>query len=139
MTEVTEQMHNIHKSCEEDMKIKLDRASEANQQILNRLTIVFGKLDLLMRQLGIAQVDKNGQDQLINAQKACLHAVNNPQDGLLRKLDNARRKADVVSVSHNEAQPERIDKQVVTDSDIRDILRVLQKQSAGMKVLKSSI
>ena len=68
-----------------------------------------------------------------------MHAVNNPQDGLLRKLDNARRKADVVSVSHNEAQPDRIDKQVVTDSDIRDILRVLQKQSAGMKVLKSSI
>jgi hypothetical protein len=44
---------------------------------------------------------------------------------MLRKLDNARHQANILSVSHNEAKPERIDKQVVTDSDIRDILRVL--------------
>ena len=47
-------MQNVHNQCEEDMKIKLIRAFEANSEILNRLTIVFGKLDLLMRRLGMA-------------------------------------------------------------------------------------
>lgn len=49
MSLVTEQMNNLHKKCEDDLHLKLQRANEANQQILNKLITVFGKLDAVLR------------------------------------------------------------------------------------------
>lgn len=54
------------------------------------------------------------------------------------RLDNARRKVEIVYVSHSERQHSS-DKQVVSDEDIRDILRVLNKQAQGVKVLQVSL
>lgn len=44
---------------------------------------------------------------------------------MLKKLDNARRKAEILAVNHTNEDEQSKDKQIVTDSDIRDILRVL--------------
>ena len=48
---------------------------------------------------------------------------------MLKKLDNAHRKANIVCSSRSEKLNDQdcLEKQVVTDADIRDILRVLQK------------
>lgn len=54
------------------------------------------------------------------------------------RVDNARRKIEIVDVSHSERQNSS-DKQIVTDEDIRDILRVLNKQAQGVKVLQVSL
>lgn len=64
-----------------------------------------------------------------------MDAINNPHDGLLLKLDKARRKADVLAQSRVEQEEASSEKQVVTDDDLRDIFRVLTKQSQGIKVL----
>lgn len=56
METVTEQMQMLHKQCDDDLQIKLQRAYEANRLILEKLTIVFGKLDTVMRLQGIAYV-----------------------------------------------------------------------------------
>ena len=64
-----------------------------------------------------------------------MDAINNPHDGLLLKLDKARRKTDVLAESRVEQEEASSEKQVVTDDDLRDIFRVLTKQSQGIKVL----
>ena len=48
----------MHRKCDDDLQIKLQRAYESNRLILDKLTVVFGKLDILMRKEGIAIVDK---------------------------------------------------------------------------------
>ena len=42
------------------------KANESNQQILNKLTTVFGKLDAVLRQMGVAYVDRAAEDSLID-------------------------------------------------------------------------
>ena len=58
MALVTEQMQSLHKQCDDDLNLKLQRAYESNQQILSKLTVVFGKLDTLLRRTDLAAVDK---------------------------------------------------------------------------------
>lgn len=58
MALVTEQMQNLHRQCDDDLHIKLQRAYESNQQILAKLSSVFGKLDALLRKSDLAAVDR---------------------------------------------------------------------------------
>jgi len=65
LREVTETMNANYKTCDEDVRLKLQRAYEANAQIISRLTMVFAKFDMVMREQGLLHVDKVSQDQLI--------------------------------------------------------------------------
>lgn len=69
-----------------------------------------------------------------------MNRINNPHDGMLLTLENAGRKAEICQANKSEKVSDGLlEQQTVTDEDLRDIFRVLNKQSEGINVLRSSL
>lgn len=75
-----------------------------------------------------------------------MDSINHPKDGFAAKLDFIKRKNRELSLDQernaNEestAAVSEAEKLEVTDQDLRDILRVLEKQRQGNEILKKSL
>ena len=146
LKEVTENMQKVKNACDDDIRIGLKTAHNSNQQIKNRLTSVFGKFEQLLLEQGRAQVMRESQEELIKCQVQDIKSIQEPATGMLHKLalikkvnnQIKQRKEEIQSKDSNQMK-EHIEKQQISDSDLRDMLRVLQKQKEGIEILQNSV
>lgn len=78
LAQVTENMMIVQKTCEDDLKVKLSRAQDTNQEIISRLTVVFGKFEKLISELDRGNPDKGKLDDLVCAQRDILGEFKDP-------------------------------------------------------------
>lgn len=67
LTQVTNNMHSVQEACEGEIRINLQRSRDANQQITDRLMSVFGKLEVFLNEQGRTKVNRDAQEELVNA------------------------------------------------------------------------
>ena len=98
---------------------------------MDRLIVTYGKFQQQFQLANRAFVVKSEQDQLISDQTTKLKSVQDPIEGLSKRLDDSRRKADqayaMKYVKENNDSDPAISGGTPSNNDLRDILRVLQK------------
>ena len=65
LNQVTENMHSVQRSCEDEIRISLQRTWDGNQQITDRLMSIFGKLEHFLTEQGRTKVNRDAQEELV--------------------------------------------------------------------------
>ena len=83
-------MHVVQATCESEVLESLQRAHELNGLVREKLTHVFGKLELLLAETKRSEEHKRPQIDLISKQRSLQKQLTDPK-GLLLKLDSIMR------------------------------------------------
>lgn len=91
---------------------------------------------------------RESQDQLIDSQLKDIKHIGEPSTGMLHKLElikyqnnqiKAQKEDLKVKSKDTDSITNLVEKQQISDSDLRDMLRVLSKQKEGIEILQNSV
>lgn len=126
-------------SLKEESSAKLDQSFQMNQKIMTKLKIVYAKLELAISQHGRLKVDRDLQDDLLHQQKLAIETVSAKRSYCAQISQEVSSVSEPGDDSHLQSDLKSQAGNSLTDSDLHDVLKLMQKQKQTIEVLQSSV